>query len=721
MKDYLFQTRKFKVAKTVVSLIMILTFSGSISLSHASDDFIKNAKPKFSKNQKTPLETLSEHKSAIDSMEDAPIFEHEEYMVNVEQTTSKEIVVTAVDNNIATMYLVPGPGSIPDFVSFEYTPGESSLILTISPDLNHPISGYMFQVCAQNDLAQTSFADVHIFVNQYDALSAKILPHAPINSLREFGSETAIAGNYAAVVGLESEEKVYIFKRTGNEWSQVQEILGEVEPHPGSQTIIDMSNDWLFIGSTSYNPGGLPYTACQGIVYVYKRNGNVFEKTQDLIASNGKPWDCFGIAVNLSNTTAAIGSIGNPNDIEFSGSVYVYELENDTWVEKNILSSTQQHEADNFGMTSISIDTNRIIVGARCDDENGEKSGAAYIFEKNGESWEEKPKLFANDADSSDGFGNAVAISGDYAFIGASEDEDNAIQIGHVGSVYIFKRSLEGSWNQQAKIQASNFLDCSYFGTSIDLNSTTAIIGARGGRNYSNEVTGTAYVYELNGSTWQEVDMLVSNDGMTGDFFGSSVGLSSDSIIIGAKLKDLSGYPLVGAAYIFKLLNEGQRISLKPGWNVVSFNVLPENMDMESIFEPLINQGILEIIQDDGTGTLWPAYNINTIGQMSTNEGYKVKMTANAALTVTGPAAPLPAVLTLDQGWNTIGYPSGEEQSALSILQPLIDSEVLMQAIDENNNTVSFIGGTWVNQIGNFKPGEGYHVKVSSACSLIIQ
>jgi len=55
------------------------------------------------------------------------------------------------------------------------------------------------------------------------------------------------------------------------------------------------------------------------------------------------------------------------------------------------------------------------------------------------------------------------------------------------------------------------------------------------------------------------------------------------------------------------------------------------------------------------------------------------------------------------------------------VLQPLIDSGKLMQAVDENDNTVSFIGGAWVNQIGNFKPGEGYHVKVTIGCILQIQ
>lgn len=113
----------------------------------------------------------------------------------------------------------------------------------------------------------------------------------------------------------------------------------------------------------------------------------------------------------------------------------------------------------------------------------------------------------------------------------------------------------------------------------------------------------------------------------------------------------------------FNNLNS-QELSFRSGWNVISFNVLPENMDMATIVEPLIAQGILEILQDDHANTLWPAYNINTIGQMSTNEGYKVKMTDNATLIIEGSAVPLPTALTLNEGWNTIGYPSREEQDA---------------------------------------------------------
>ena len=163
----------------------------------------------------------------------------------------------------------------------------------------------------------------------------------------------------------------------------------------------------------------------------------------------------------------------------------------------------------------------------------------------------------------------------------------------------------------------------------------------------------------------------------------------------------------------------GHLIDLSQGWSIISTYQNPDTPQLETIFADQIANSTLEILLGK-SGIFWPAYNINLIGDWNPYEGYKVKMTASATLTVQGPAVALPATLTLDQDWNTIGYPSGQEQNALSILQPLIDSGVLMQAVDENNNTVSFVNGAWVNQIGNFKPGEGYHVKVNSNCTLPI-
>ncbi|ETR65110.1 MAG: hypothetical protein OMM_14805, partial [Candidatus Magnetoglobus multicellularis str. Araruama] len=91
--------------------------------------------------------------------------------------------------------------------------------------------------------------------------------------------------------------------------------------------------------------------------------------------------------------------------------------------------------SDYFG-TGVDISGNRAIVGAYYDDDKGSNSGAAYIFTRDGINWVQTAKLTAPDGASSDYFSYyAVAISGDYAFVGSYRDD---VSYTDQGSVYIF-------------------------------------------------------------------------------------------------------------------------------------------------------------------------------------------------------------------------------------------------------------------------------------------
>ncbi|NQU06025.1 MAG: FG-GAP repeat protein, partial [Calditrichaeota bacterium] len=104
-------------------------------------------------------------------------------------------------------------------------------------------------------------------------------------------------------------------------------------------------------------------------------------------------------------------------------------------------------EGDNFGR-SVSISSDYAIVGAVEDDDDG--AGSAYIFIRNGADWTQQAKLTADDAAVRDYFGCSVSISGDYAVIGANDDDDG----GEVsGSAYIFVRN-GADWTEQAKLTA---------------------------------------------------------------------------------------------------------------------------------------------------------------------------------------------------------------------------------------------------------------------------
>ncbi len=167
-----------------------------------------------------------------------------------------------------------------------------------------------------------------------------------------------------------------------------------------------------------------------------------------------------------------------------------------------------------------------------------------------------------------------------------------------------------------------------------------------------------------------------------------------------------------------------QNISLGSGWNMLSFCLVPSNLDMINIMQPLIdNSSLVKVSADDGgfvqyiTGIGW----MNTIGDMSNSDGYYVNLSGADNLSTSGSNIAYPYDIPLTTGWNIIGYPCDVSQDAISILQPLIDDGYLVKVIDEAGALIQYITGVgWVNTINNFDPGEGYYVYVNTNCTLSI-
>jgi hypothetical protein len=77
-------------------------------------------------------------------------------------------------------------------------------------------------------------------------------------------------------------------------------------------------------------------------------------------------------------------------------------------------------------------------------------------------------------------------------------------------------------------------------------------------------------------------------------------------------------------------------------------------------------------------------------------------------------------IIPLIAGWNIMGYPGQTPQGALTVFQPLIAAGTLVKVIDEAGNIIQYMPWGWVNNIGNLKPGEGYYIKVYTACSVTV-
>ena len=167
-------------------------------------------------------------------------------------------------------------------------------------------------------------------------------------------------------------------------------------------------------------------------------------------------------------------------------------------------------------------------------------------------------------------------------------------------------------------------------------------------------------------------------------------------------------------------------IDLQSGWNIFSTNALPSKNDMKEVVQYLIENKYLVKVQDE-TGNSLEDYGLfggwlNNIGNIKFTRGYKIKVTDGCQLRITGVATALPLKIPLSAGWNIAGFPGQEQAQALTVVQQLIDRKTLVKVQDENGNAIEDWGifGGWQNGIGNFRPGEGYKIKVSANDTLTI-
>ena len=240
----------------------------------------------------------------------------------------------------------------------------------------------------------------------------------------------------------------------------------------------------------------------------------------------------FGSSVSVDGDILVVGAMLDTGVEWGSGRLHVYDRNGAVWSKRQVLEAPDGDLTDMLG-SAVDIDGGTIIAGAWWDEENGLRSGSAYIFEDSGEGdFTFAGKLTASDGLPEATFGRTVAVSGSFAVVGAPlHGADGAA----AGSVYLFERGEDGTWSQTRRIVHDELAAGDRFGISLDLDGTQLAVGS----SWADQERGRVDLYEIgSGGVVTRIDTLQPPAIDPGDQFGFDVALEGDQLVAGAYLDD---------------------------------------------------------------------------------------------------------------------------------------------------------------------------------------
>jgi hypothetical protein len=274
----------------------------------------------------------------------------------------------------------------------------------------------------------------------------------------------------------------------------------------------------------------------------------LFTLLATFFAPDGAASDFFGSAIALDGNTAVVGAFWHNGA---RGAAYVFVRNGTLWTFQQKLSAPDGAASDQFG-NAVALSGNTALIGAHSGP-NGTRAnqGAAYVFVRSGTVWTFQQRLNANSNLNEMDFGAAVALDGDTALVGAAGFSTSPTAI--TGTAYVFTRSgtsQSAVWTQQQQLIPSDIGHLNRCGAAVALDGDTALVGSPGASNGLSE-RGSAAVFTRNGTTWKEQKILRTTDAFEGDHFGERVALGGDTAVIGAPDYG-TGSAEVGKVFIFR-------------------------------------------------------------------------------------------------------------------------------------------------------------------------
>jgi hypothetical protein len=305
-----------------------------------------------------------------------------------------------------------------------------------------------------------------------------------------------------------------------------------------------ISGTTLIVGATGVNSE-------QGAAYISAQqpSGAWSQPPTALTAGDGMSTDEFGASVAISGSVAVVGAPGANSS---QGKVYVFALQsNGTWSQQGAaFTDPDGADFDNFGAAVGISSSGAILVGApnaTATFMGLTMAGKVYVFtHQPAGGYANTQTLVASDAFANYVFGSSIAVSGSEALIGSPGGD------GGNGAAYVFTDQPDGSFTPSARIVAADGMDGDSFGASVGISGGLAIVGAPSAAVTGVGLQGKAYVFAQAGAAWtQEGTALLAHSTFFMFGFGTSVAISGATAVVGAPGASIPSFAVQGAAYVF--------------------------------------------------------------------------------------------------------------------------------------------------------------------------
>ncbi|MGE3171627.1 MAG: FG-GAP repeat protein [Planctomycetota bacterium] len=271
----------------------------------------------------------------------------------------------------------------------------------------------------------------------------------------------------------------YVFERQPDgTWMQQAQLLAN-DGAAGDRLGISVGvfGDRVLVGASHADPVGSSPGTNTGAAYVFDRQVDGRWTQTARLSPAGEPTGAlFGWSVSLWGDRALVGAYQEAGAVATSGAAHVFDRDPaGTWSESARFAPADGAAGDSFGIT-VALEGDEALVGAPGDDDAGAGSGTVRVFRRDsGGSWNELPRLLPPEVRTGDAFGSAVALSAGHALLGAFADDDDGDLS---GSAYLYERRTDGTWWRSALLHADGGSAGDRFGYAAALWGDTALVGA---------------------------------------------------------------------------------------------------------------------------------------------------------------------------------------------------------------------------------------------------